>query len=180
MNKTYLLRNLILHNCLQFGSFTLKSGQISPYYLDLRKIISSPYLLSDIADAYISILNGISFNRIAAIPLAALPIASIVSIKMSIPFIYPRLIIKEHGTGNSIEGDFSPEDEIVLLDDVISTASSKLEAISILKKEGINITDLVVLVDRESGGSEEMELHGVHCHSYAKISELLKFSSDSL
>jgi uridine monophosphate synthetase len=172
--KQHLLKRLIEYGCLQFGEFKLKSGQISPYYLDLRKIISNPSLLVEVADAYISILQNITFERIAAIPLAALPIASVVSIRMNVPFVYPRLILKEHGTGKAIEGDFNPEDRIVLLDDVISTARSKLEAIEILRREGLKVTDLVVLVDRESGGREEIERNGINCHSYALITELLK------
>ena len=87
--------------------------------------------------------------------------------------MYPRMVVKEHGTGNNIEGDFNPDDRVVLLDDVISTARSKLEAIEVLSREGLRITDLVVLVDRESGGREELERHGVRCHAYARISEML-------
>ena len=168
-----LMENLLEHGCLQFGQFRLKSGQISPYYMDLRRIISSPVLLAQVADAYAGLLQRIDFQRIAAIPLAALPIAAAVSLRLGVPFVYPRMVIKEHGTGNSIEGDFRPDDRVVLLDDVISTARSKLEAIEVLSREGLKITDLVVLVDRESGGREEIERHGVHCHPYARISELL-------
>jgi uridine monophosphate synthetase len=173
LDKIKLLSQLIAADCLKFGQFQLKSGQISPYYLDLRKIISKPSLLVQVAEAYIILLKHLSYDLIAAVPLAALPIATAVSIHLNVPFVYPRLVAKEHGTGNSIEGSFKPADKVVLLDDVISTARSKLEAIEVLKKEGLNITDLVVLIDRESGGSEEMERNGVRCHSYAKISELL-------
>jgi uridine monophosphate synthetase len=130
-----------------------------------------------VADAYAGLLKGIDFQRIAAIPLAALPIAAAVSLRLGVPFVYPRMVIKEHGTGNSIEGDFRPDDRVVLLDDVISTARSKLEAIEVLAREGLKITDLVVLVDRESGGREEIERHGVRCHAYARISELLELAA---
>ena len=121
--------------------------------------------------------SAIDFQRIAAIPLAALPIAAAVSLRLGVPFVYPRMVAKEHGTGNSIEGDFRPDDRVVLLDDVISTARSKLEAIEVLAREGLRITDLVVLVDRESGGREELERHGVRCHAYARISELLDLAA---
>jgi len=174
--RALLLRRLIEHGCLQFGQFTLKSGAISPYYLDLRRIISSPELLAMVADAYVSLLRTIEFDRIAAVPLAALPIAAAVSLKMQVPFVYPRLVVKEHGTGNNIEGAFKPTDRIVLLDDVISTAGSKLQAIGMLEREGLKIADVVVLVDRESGGREELENRGYRLHSYARISELLRLA----
>jgi uridine monophosphate synthetase len=87
------------------------------------------------------------------------------------------MVAKQHGSGNSIEGDFRPDDRVVLLDDVISTARSKLEAIEVLTRQGLRITDLVVLVDRESGGREELERHGVRCHAYARISELLDLAA---
>jgi uridine monophosphate synthetase len=174
--RTLLLQRLIEHGCLQFGRFTLKSGQISPYYLDLRRIISSPALLAMVADAYVSLLRTIEFDRVAAVPLAALPIAAAVSLKMGVPFVYPRMVVKEHGTGNSIEGAFQPTDRIVLLDDVISTAGSKLQAIGMLEREGLRIADVVVLVDRESGGREELESRGYRMHAYARISELLRLA----
>ena len=176
MDRTAFLKQLISHGCLQFGQFKLKSGQISSYYLDLRKIISSPSLLSSVADAYISLLASMDFERIAAIPLAALPIATAVSLKLGVPFVYPRIVVKEHGTGNNIEGYFRPTDRVVLLDDVISTAKSKLEAIEVLEREGLKITDLVVLVDRESGGREQLEQRNLRLHSYARISELLQLA----
>ncbi len=171
-----LLEQIVEHGCLKFGSFRLKSGEISPHYLDLRQIISNPGLLSRVAEAYEKLLRPLVYDRIAAIPVAAVPLAAAVSLRLGVPFIYPRLTHKDHGTGNCIEGHFERGDRVVLLDDVISSARSKLEAIQMLEEVGLEVTDLVVLVDRESGGREQIERRGIRFHAYAGISELLELA----
>jgi uridine monophosphate synthetase len=176
IRRIALLQRIIDQGCLKFGSFRLKSGEISPHYLDLRQIISNPGLLAGVAEAYEMLLRPLEFDRIAAIPVAAVPLAAAASLRLGKPFIYPRITAKKHGTGNSIEGFFEPGERVVLLDDVISSARSKLEAIEILEAAGLKVTDLVVLIDRESGGREEVEQLGVRFHSFASISELLELA----
>jgi uridine monophosphate synthetase len=176
IRRVALLEQIIEQGCLKFGSFRLKSGKISPHYLDLRQIISCPDLLGNVAEAYEQLLHPLVFDRIAAIPVAAVPLAAAASLRLGKPFIYPRLTAKDHGTGNNIEGFFKKGDRIALLDDVISSARSKLEAIAILETAGLKVTDLVVLVDRESGGREEIEARGIRFHAFARISELLELA----
>ena len=70
-----LADRLLDAGCVRFGQFTLKSGLQSPIYLDLRQIISDPALLAEVADAYVRLLRGLHFDRLAGLPYAGLPIA---------------------------------------------------------------------------------------------------------
>ncbi len=171
--KQHLLKEIVDNDCLKLGRFKLKSGKISPFYLDLRKIIANPSLLVKIADAYIKLAEILEFNRIAAIPVAAIPIATAISLKTGIPFIYPRIVPKDHGSGNRIEGSFKKGERVLLIDDLITTAKSKLEAIEILHEEGLIVSDLIVLIERDKRGREELAKQGIRVHSFALITELL-------
>ena len=90
MNFTQLADGLLEAGCIKFGEFTLKSGMISPIYIDLRQLVSYPKLLQTVAQAYLPILHTLSFDRLVGLPYAALPIATVISIQSGWPMIYPR------------------------------------------------------------------------------------------
>ena len=159
--------------CIQFGSFILQSGRASPIYIDLRLLASYPSLLQQVAQAYAWQLRHLTFDRLAAIPYAALPIGTAVALATGQPLIYPRKSVKAHGTGRAIEGDYHPGQIVVILDDLITTGASKLEAIAPLKAAGLVVRDIVVLIDREQGGKEELEAQGYRVHSIMGLRALL-------
>ena len=105
MNENLILE---LHSvgAIQFGKFKLKSGMLSPFYLDLRILVSHPGIMRDAARAFAQTLNTLRFDRIAAIPYAALPIATALALEMDRPLIYPRREVKDYGTQAAIEGPF--------------------------------------------------------------------------
>src|SRR5687767_12269087 len=172
---TSLADGLLEAGCIKFGEFTLKSGLKSPIYIDLRRIISHPNLLAEIAQAYLPILSRLQFSRIAGLPYAAIPIATAISLAGNYPMIYPRKEAKSYGTKAEIEGEYHPGETVVVVDDLATTGGSKFEAIEKLTGVGLVVKDVVVLVNRQSGAKESLEKAGYSMHAVLTISQLLNY-----
>ena len=130
-------------------------------------------LLRRVASAYMHLLGGLSFDRMAAVPYAAIPIASAISVQGGLTMIYPRKEAKDYGTRATIEGEYREGETAVLIDDLATTGGSKFEAIDKLKAAGILVKDVVVLIDRESGARQTLEQAGYSLHSVLTITQLL-------
>lgn len=167
---------LALHEagCVRFGDFTLHSGQRSPIYLDLRLLVSRPEVLWMVARAYAALLRDLTYDRLAAIPYAALPIGSAVALVTNRPLIYPRREAKGYGTQRLIEGAWAAGERVVVLDDLVTTGASKLEAIRPLQEHGLAVQDIVVLIDREQGGSAMLAAEGYRVHAVLRLREILE------
>jgi uridine monophosphate synthetase len=176
---TKLADGLLEAGCIKFGQFTLKSGMISPIYIDLRQLVSFPSLLEQVAKAYLPILNKLSFERMAGLPYAALPIATSISIQGGWPLIYPRKEVKTYGTKAEIEGLFSENERVVVIDDLATTGESKFESIEKLSSAGLKVTDIVVLIDRQSGAAEALSKAGYKLHSVTTLTNLMDYYKKS-
>ena len=170
-----LADGLLSAGCIKFGDFTLKSGLKSPIYIDLRQIISHPSLLARVAEAYLPILQRLTFDRLAGLPYAAIPIATAISIAGNYPMIYPRKEAKSYGTKAEIEGEYHAGETAVIIDDLATTGGSKFEAIEKLTGAGLIVKDVVVLVDRQSGAKESLAQAGYSMHAVLTISQLLDY-----
>ena len=166
---------LLEAGCIKFGSFMLKSGLQSPIYLDLRELVSHPGLLAQVAKAYLPLLKGLAFDRMAALPYAALPIATAISLQSGWPMIYPRKEVKDYGTRAEIEGAFSVGERVVVIDDLATTGGSKFEAIDRLAAAGLKVNDVAVLVDRQSGAGEALANAGYRLHAVFTLLELMAY-----
>lgn len=169
----HLARTLVATGCVRFGEFRLKSGVLSPIYMDLRRLVTYPAALRQVARAYADRLRELRFDRLAGIPYAALPIATAISLEMNRPLIYPRREAKEYGTRATVEGEFTPGETIAVIDDLTTTGGSKFEAIEKLEAAGLVVRDVVVLIDRMQGARETLAAAGYQLHTVATLPALL-------
>lgn len=173
MNVDAFAAELHRIGCVKFGEFTLKSGQKSPVYVDLRGLVSHPEVLRLAGEALVGVLNGLQFDRIAGLPYAGLPLAVSASLAGNLPMLYARKEAKEYGTKRLIEGSYEAGQTVAVLDDVITTGGAKLELVEPFLAEGMTVRDFVVLIDREQGGAQILEEKGYRLHSVFTLRQVL-------
>ncbi|BAZ51541.1 orotate phosphoribosyltransferase [Nostoc sp. NIES-4103] len=158
--------------CIMFGNFVQASGAVFPYYIDLRKIISNPQVFNQVLSAYEEILRNLHFDRLAGIPYGSLPTATGLALRLHCPMIFPRKEVKAHGTRKLIEGNFCPGETVVVIDDILISGKSVMEGAEKLKSAGLNVNDIVVLIDHEQGVQDRLIENGYQGHAVFTISEI--------
>ncbi len=171
------LKNIIteLHaiGAIKFGSFILKNGALSPIYIDLRLIISSPALLTAVAEAMWNKISTCQFDVICGVPYTALPIATCLSLLHNLPMIMRRKEKKAYGTKQMIEGKFAPKQRCLLIEDVITSGSSILETAADCQHAGLITKDVVVFIDREASGKHKLQQQNFTVHAAVTLTEVL-------
>lgn len=159
---------------IKFGRFTLKSGIESPFYVDLRPLASDPKILKKLANYLLEMLPLDNFDIICGVPYAALPMATAMSLESYLPLIIKRKEAKAYGTKKLIEGIYEKGQNCLLVEDVITSGKSLVETIEEVENEGIKVSDIVVVLDRQQGGKEKLEAKGYTVHSLFNISEVVE------
>ena len=146
--KKSVLSNLKKNGCFLKGDFTLKNGEKSNFYLNLRNLVQTPHILRDISDLIKYYLPNDKF-LVCGLPYAGIPYAMSISILYDIPSIILRKQQKTHGLKNWIDGlEKTETKKVILIEDIISTGSSIESAIPILKQHGLEIIKVICIVDR--------------------------------
>jgi len=169
---------LIKSGCLKFGSFRIKSGALSPYYIDLTCLLSSPKELCTIAEVAASKIEEIratdKVDKLASIELKGALILPSIGCRVNLPCIVVRKAEKAYGaTGRTAGAEVAKGENILFFDDVISEGLSKLEGIKPLEELGAQVRHVMVVVNREQGGKENLEKLGYKVHALATISGLV-------
>ncbi|XP_030642550.1 uridine 5'-monophosphate synthase [Chanos chanos] len=170
-----LILDLYDIQAVKFGTFTLKSGLSSPIYFDLRVIVSQPSLMNQVSRLLCQRAEdaGVKFDCVCGVPYTALPLATIMCSEKGFPMLIRRKEVKEYGTKRLIEGTVRPGETCLIVEDVVTSGGSVLETAQVLQREGLRITDAVVLMDREQGGGARLAEDGITLHPVISISKLL-------
>ncbi len=160
--------------------FTLASGKTSPYYVDCRVILAHPhprYLVSQLAFAK---LQSLEFSLIGGLEIGAIPLATCISDFgfRAVPKREWRTFVvrkqpKDHGLGKLIEGTIHQGEQAVIVDDVMTTGGSLLKSTDSARKQGLQVTHALVVVDRsDQEGNRKLEAAGIKLLSLLTLDDL--------
>jgi len=173
MQQQTFIYSLYEIGAVQFGEFQLKNGEISPIYINLRKIISYPKLLIAVEKLIWEVIVDKQFDLICGVPYTALPIATCLSLTRSIPMIMKRKEKKHYGTKQLLEGEFREGQTCLLIEDIITSGSSLNETAHDLIAAGLIVKNMVAIIDREQGGKEHLSA-SYEVTTLFRLSDLLK------
>ena len=174
-----LLKQLLVEKSVKRGSFVLASGKQSDIYVDARLTTMSPEGMLLIGSLGLSAISGRDWqpDSIGGLTMGADPVAFAISHTSALQqrpvrAFSVRKEAKSHGTGNRIEGPFQKGDKVVVVEDVITTGKSALQAIDAIEASGGKILGVLAVVDRQDGGREAIRARGYDVVTLTTIADL--------
>ncbi len=171
MTNQDLIESLSAADAVRFGEFELSHGGTSEYYVDKYLFETDPDCLEAIAEAFADRLG--EDDKLGGVALGGVPLAAATSVAASVPYVIARKQRKDYGTANLVEGRLEEGEEVVVVEDIVTTGTSLVDAVEALREAGATVERALVVVDREEGGRENVEEAGVEMESLVTASELL-------
>jgi orotate phosphoribosyltransferase len=160
------------------GTFTLRSGKNSTYYLDKYLFSTRPELLRQLAPLFavrikaMEAAGGVRVARLAGAELGGIPLVTAASLETGLPCLFIRNKKKDYGTAKQLEGLVAPGDHVVLLEDVATTGGQALEAVQSLRESGAKVLGVIATIDRLEGARENIEKEGLRFDSLFTVKDL--------
>ncbi len=171
-----LIESLFKSGIVLFGDFKLSSGMRSPYYIDLRKIYSVPFLFRDVVNLYRVKLNELlPYDVLSGIETGSIPIASALAYILEKPMIYVRKKRKGFGANKAIEGILNRDEHVIIIEDVATTGGSIAEAVDVIRSLGGIVDYALAFIDRMQGASENLSMKNVELISIYKVGDIMKY-----
>ncbi|XP_045505433.1 uridine 5'-monophosphate synthase-like isoform X2 [Colias croceus] len=174
MNK---LENLAVQlfdaGAVRLGDIEAKVGRHTPIYFDLRVIVSHPKMMTAVSQQLLELASEIEHDILCGVPYAALPFAAVMSVNGNTPMIMKRKETKLYATKKILEGVYRKNQKCLVVEDVVTSGGSLLETVETLRNEGLQVTDSVVVLDREQGGASVLKANGVSVKSIFTMTNLV-------
>lgn len=168
------LRQLIETLSLRVGEeFTLASGRKSNVFFNLKQTMLHPEGASLMADAILRILEARDVHNVGGLEMGAVPMVSALCVKSfgryDLNTFFVRKQVKDHGARQGLDGHLEEGAEAIILDDVVTTGGSVMQAVEAARARGCTVKTVVAIVDREEGGAEALAKEGLELVSLYKM-----------
>lgn len=152
------------------GEFTLASGEESSYYVDAKLACADPAVLRTFAQH--ATMYAVGHDAVAGTALGGVPLAVALGLETGRPTFLVRGASKEHGTEGRLEGPVSGDEDVLMVEDVVTTGGSLVDAVEAVRANGCTVKHAVTIVDRQAGAREALKEAGVALHALVTLSEL--------
>ncbi|MEM9166947.1 MAG: orotate phosphoribosyltransferase [Planctomycetota bacterium] len=160
------------------GTFTLRSGRTSSYYLDKYRFSTRPEVLRAVAELFAETVRaveadaGAPADRLAGAELGGIPLVTATGLITGHPVVFIRNQKKDYGTAKQLEGELNAGDRVILLEDVATTAGQAAEACATIREQGAEVLAAIAVVDRLEGAAETMAGAGVRFERLFTVRDL--------
>jgi orotate phosphoribosyltransferase len=155
------LKELYLARAIQRGQFTLASGKMSTYYINSKKVLFHSEAIALLGELLYEATSDLDIQAIGGLEIGAIPMAAAAAMKYHqmgkiIEGFFVRKQAKDHGSKDRVEGAVKAGDKVVVIDDVLTTGESVMQAIAEVEKIGAKIVRVICVVDRLQGAKERL------------------------